>query len=157
MGFGGGGGKGVRSDINVTPLVDVVLVLLIIFIVATPMMLHELTLEIPRKAEPQPDQPTDSQVIVQMTFDGVIKVGEQPVSKFELSAKVADLLKNKTQKIVFIGFDDAVKYGEAVSVVDLVKGAGPPDGPGSIKIALKMKDELKPGEAPPGGAPPATP
>jgi biopolymer transport protein TolR len=150
MGFGGGGGKGVRSDINVTPLVDVVLVLLIIFIVATPMMLHELTLEIPRKAEPAQDDAPDAQIIVQVAIDGTIKVGEQDVGKFDLAGKLADQLKTKRDKIVFVGFEDGVKYGEAVAIVDIVKGAG------AEKVALKMKEEGKPGETPPGGAP-ATP
>jgi biopolymer transport protein TolR len=151
MGFGGGGGKNaVRNEINVTPLVDVVLVLLIIFLVTMPILMKDMTLEIPRKAEPMTEEVSEAQVVVELGIDGFIKLNGDEVKKFELAEKLADVLKNRREKIVFVGFEDDVKYSEAVELMDLVKAGG------ALKVALKMKDEpAKDGE---GAAPaPATP
>jgi biopolymer transport protein TolR len=144
MGFSGGGGRNsVKSEINVTPLVDVVLVLLIIFLVTMPILMRELDLEVPRKSEDIVElESQDSQVVVDVAMDGSLKLNGADIGKFDLAEKVRDSLKNRREKIVFVGFADDLKYGEAVSVMDLVKGAG------AEKVALKMKEE-----APPGGAP----
>jgi biopolymer transport protein ExbD len=136
MGFGGGG-KGVRSDINVTPLVDVCLVLLIIFMVMMPVIMRDITLDIPRKAEPNEDQMSEAVIVVEVAMDGTIKLNEKSVSKFELAKELADSLKNKREKIVFAGFADDLNYAEAVSVMDVIMSAG------ATKVALKMKEEGK--------------
>jgi biopolymer transport protein ExbD len=141
MGFGGGSGKGVRSDINVTPLVDVCLVLLIIFMVMMPVIMRDITLEIPRKAEPNEDQMSEAVIVVQVEMDGTIKLNDKQVNKFQLAEELAATLKNKRDKIVFAGFADDLNYAEAVSVMDVIKGAG------ATKVALKMKDENKEGSA----------
>lgn len=148
MSTGGGGRNSVKSEINVTPLVDVVLVLLIIFLVTMPILMRDISLEIPRKNEtPDVTQTPDAQIIVELAIDGSVKLNGESVSKFEVTEKLAGLLKNKREKIVFVGFDDDIKYGEAVELMDLVKGAG------AEKVALKMKDD-KPagGEPAPAGA-----
>jgi biopolymer transport protein TolR len=137
MGFSAGGGKNsVRSDINVTPLVDVVLVLLIIFLVTMPILMRELDLEIPRKTDDvvEPDM-QEAQIVLTVGFDGTLKLNDLDVGKFDLAEKIRDQLKNRRDKIVFVGFDDELKYGEAVQYMDIVKGAG------AEKVALKMKDD----------------
>jgi biopolymer transport protein TolR len=151
MGFSAGGGKNaVRSDINVTPLVDVVLVLLIIFLVTMPILMRELDLEIPRKAEAVIDETQEAQVVVTVAIDGTLKLNEQDVGKFDHAEKVRDSLKNRRDKIVFVGFDDGLKYGEAVSIMDLIKGAG------AEKVALKMKEDA-PASGAAGSADPSHP
>jgi biopolymer transport protein TolR len=151
MGFSTGGGKNaVRSDINVTPLVDVVLVLLIIFLVTMPILMRELDLEIPRKAEEVVESEPEAQVVVEVGIDGSLKLNGLEIGKFDLAEKVRDSLKNRREKIVFVGFDDDLKYGEAVSIMDVIKGAG------AEKVALKMKDD-KPAEGAAGSGTPAQP
>jgi biopolymer transport protein ExbD len=152
MGFSAGGGKNaVRSDINVTPLVDVVLVLLIIFLVTMPILMRELDLEIPRKDETAMLDPIqEAQVIVTVALDGSIKLNDQDIGKYDLAEKVRDALKNRRDKIVFVGFDDDLKYGDAVAVMDLIKGAG------AEKVALKMKEDA-PASGAAGSGTPASP
>jgi biopolymer transport protein ExbD len=151
MGFSAGGGKNtVRSDINVTPLVDVVLVLLIIFLVTMPILMRELDLEIPRKAEAVVDETQEAQVVVTVAFDSTIKLNDQDVGRFDLAEKVRDALKNRRDKIVFVGFDDGLKYGDAVAIMDLIKGAG------AEKVALKMKEDA-PASGAAGSAAPSHP
>ena len=141
MSFSTGGGRNsVKSEINVTPLVDVVLVLLIIFLVTMPILMRELDLEVPRKSEELVEVEPEAQVVVEVASDGTIKLNGIETGKFDLAEKIASSLKNRRDKIVFVGFDDELKYGEAVQIMDLVKGAKEEER----KIALKMKDD-KPG------------
>lgn len=141
MAFSGGGGSGgVKSDINVTPLVDVVLVLLIIFIVTTPVLLHDIQIEIPKKAEVQaPDDPGPAQVIVGLTREGRMTItdggGQEEIHRTDLALKLHEKIKNRTSKVVFVDFEDGVLYGDAVSVMDTCRGAG------ATTVALKMKED----------------
>jgi len=137
MAFGGSGGTGrVKSDINVTPLVDVVLVLLIIFLVAMPIVMKHIEIEIPKKLEDQnvevvlPDQ-----VTVEVTKAGAILLNGVEINKPELAVKLRAKLDLKREKVVFVDFDENTRYGDAVSIMDTVRGAG------ATKVALKMKDE----------------
>jgi biopolymer transport protein ExbD len=121
----GGGRKGVRADINVTPLIDVVLVLLIIFMVLVPSMLKELTADIPRKDESSaPPDPSASPVVVEYTVKGELSLNQEPVAPEALAEKVAEKIKYKSQKAVFFKIDDDVPYGDAIRFMDIVKGAG---------------------------------
>ena len=150
MGFSAGGGRtSVKSEINVTPLVDVVLVLLIIFLVTMPILMRELSLEIPRKAEALVETEPEAQVVVEVGPDGMLKLNGTDIGKFDLAEKVRDTLKNRREKIVFVGFDDELKYGEAVSIMDVIKGAG------AEKVALKMKEDA-PASGAAGSAAPAS-
>jgi biopolymer transport protein ExbD len=134
----------------VTPLVDVVLVLLIIFLVTMPILMRDIALEIPRKSEdPVVDPSNDAIPVVELGIDGTVRVDGEDVSKFQLTEKLGAKLKNKREKVVFVGFEDDVKYGEAVEIMDLVKGAG------AEKVALKMKDEKAAAGAGGGAAQPA--
>jgi biopolymer transport protein TolR len=145
MSFGGSSGTSkVKSDINVTPLVDVVLVLLIIFIVAIPIMMREITLDIPKKPDPdeiQIDVPGD-QLIVELKGDGQVMLtagfaGGEVIQRAELATKLQEKLDRMLEKdrIVFVDFEDSVLYGDAVSLMDTVKGAG------AKTVGLKMKEE----------------
>jgi biopolymer transport protein TolR len=121
----GGGRKGVRADINVTPLIDVVLVLLIIFMVLVPSMLKELTANIPRKDESNtPPDPSASPVVVEYTAKGELSLNQEPVAPEALAAKVAEKIKYKSQKVVFFKIDDDAPYGDAIRFMDIVRGAG---------------------------------
>ena len=157
MAFSAGSGKGVRSDINITPLVDVVLVLLIIFLVTMPVLMKDITIDVPKKADEEiPLDMIPSQITVALKADGRVLLNDEEILKSEITEKLRGKLETKkSERIVFVDFEDAVMYGDAVGVMDAVKGAvATPEGaPGDVTIALKMKEE-KPAGA---GAPPATP
>ena len=121
----GGTRKGVRADINVTPLIDVVLVLLIIFMVLVPSMLKELTANIPRKDESNtPPDPSASPVVVEYTAKGELSLNQEAVAPEALGEKVAEKIKYKSQKVVFFKIEDDAPYGDAIRFMDIVRGAG---------------------------------
>jgi len=125
MSFSVGNGKGASSEINVTPLIDIVLVLLIIFMVMTPVMLKELVAAVPRKAtDNAPTPPGNAPLVVRLDGAGNLSLSGEPVSPVALSARVADRLAHERQKIVFFDVDDGANYGQAVKLMDICKGAG---------------------------------
>jgi biopolymer transport protein ExbD len=150
MGISAGGDKsGLKNDINVTPLVDIILVLLIIFLVTMPIVMRQITIEVPRKLEADEVVVTGSRPItVTVKADGNITVNDgaadKEVPRVELAATLAPLLaKRKTEKVVFVDFEEEVYYGEAVSAMDTIKGLGTEEDP--VKVALKLKETKAPG------------
>ena len=125
MSFSAGDGKGTSSEINVTPLIDIVLVLLIIFMVLTPVMLKEIAAVVPRKAtDALPVPAGGGPIVVRLDADGQISVGGEPVATEALSTVVSERLTHDRQKTVFFDFNDHANYGQAVRIMDLCKGAG---------------------------------
>ena len=121
----GGSKKGPRSDINVTPLIDVVLVLLIIFMVLLPSMLKEISANVPKKDESNtPPDPNAVPIVVEYTATGELSVNTEPVSPDGLANKIIERLKFKNQKVVFFKIEDEAPYGDAIRFMDIVKGAG---------------------------------
>jgi biopolymer transport protein ExbD len=119
-----GSKKGAKADINVTPLVDVVLVLLIIFMVLTPSMLKHLTATVPKKAEEVSAPPTDAAIVVEYTAQRELSVNTEPVAPEGLADKLAERLRAARQKVVFFKADDEAPYGEVVRLMDIARGAG---------------------------------
>jgi biopolymer transport protein ExbD len=121
-----GGKKGVaKSDINVTPLIDVVLVLLIIFMVLTPSMLKNLPLLVPDKSDDDsPAMPPDSAIMVEYSAKRELTVNSEAVSIEELANKLQDRLKARRQKVVFFKAEDKAPYGEVVRLLDIARGSG---------------------------------
>jgi len=116
---------GPKSDINVTPLIDVVLVLLIIFMVLTPSMLKNLPLLVPEKAEDdQPAMPPDSAIMVEYTANRELTVNSEAVAVEALATKLQDKLKARRQKVVFFKAEDKAPYGEVVRLLDIARGSG---------------------------------
>jgi len=122
-------GSKVNSNINVTPMVDVMLVLLIIFMVITPMLQKGVSVDMAKvnNPVPMPDADKDDALLVVVMRDGQIYFGTDRVSLDELTNKVKDRLANKTDKTVFIRADMRAKYGSVVDVVDNVRSAGVDD------------------------------
>lgn len=116
---------GVRGDINVTPLVDVVLVLLIIFMVLTPSTLKHLTANVPKKSdEPTPPSPTDTSIVVDYGPSRELSINGEAVALEALGERLADRLRGSRQKVVFFKADDEVPYGEVVHLMDVARGVG---------------------------------
>jgi biopolymer transport protein ExbD len=125
MSMEAGNKKGLRADINVTPLVDVVLVLLIIFMVLTPSMLKHLTANVPKKAdEPVAAVPNDNSIVVAYTAAREVTVNNEPVAPEALADKLSERLRGARQKVVFFKAEDDVPYGDVVHLMDVARGVG---------------------------------
>jgi biopolymer transport protein TolR len=121
----GGKKSGPKSDINVTPLIDVVLVLLIIFMVLTPSMLKNLPALMPEKQQDEEQSmPPDSALMVEYTAAKELTVNHEAVTVDALADKLAERLKARRQKVVFFKAEDAAPYGEVVRLLDIARGAG---------------------------------
>ena len=127
MGMGGSGGRGeVNSEINVTPMADVMLVLLIIFMVVTPMLQKGQSVDLARTRNPvdMKEADRDDAVLVAVTRDGKFWLNQDRVNIDDLAAKVNDLLATRLEKTVFVKSDFRAKYGDVVQVVDGIRNAG---------------------------------
>jgi biopolymer transport protein ExbD len=114
------------ADINVTPMVDVMLVLLIIFIVITPMLTKGISVDRVKARNPSTMAPADRDdaVIVAITRDGKVYLGKTQMQPADLGPKVRDLISNKLDKMVYVNSDSRAKYGLVVEVVDNIRTAG---------------------------------
>jgi biopolymer transport protein TolR len=123
-------GANVNSDINVTPMVDVMLVLLIIFMVITPMLQKGISVDMAKVNNPTPMQDADKEdaLLVSVMKDGTVYFGADKVPQVDdLTGKVKDRLTNRTNKEVYVKADARAHYGNVVKVVDAVRGAGVDD------------------------------
>ena len=119
-------GSKVNSDINVTPMVDVMLVLLIIFMVVTPMLQKGASVDLAQTNNPVPMQDADKEdaVLVAITRDGKVFLGSEQVVLDQITSRVKSALEKKNDKKVFVKSDARAKYGYVVDVVDNVRSAG---------------------------------
>jgi biopolymer transport protein ExbD/biopolymer transport protein TolR len=119
-------GKKVNSNINVTPMVDVMLVLLIIFMVITPMLNNKVNVDLPTvtAAVVMENANKEDAVTIAVTRDGKAFLGADQVSLDSLSAKITDKLTNKTDKEVYLRADVRANYGKVMDVVDQIRAAG---------------------------------
>ncbi len=122
-------GSKVSSDINVTPMVDVMLVLLIIFMVVTPMLQHGISVDMAKVNNPEPMQDADKEdaLLVSVMRNGDVFFGTDKVTPDSLTGKVKDRLTNRTDKRVYVKADARAHFGNVVQVVDAVRAAGVDD------------------------------
>jgi biopolymer transport protein ExbD len=119
-------GKKVNSNINVTPMVDVMLVLLIIFMVITPMLENKVnvTLAQTENAVAMEDASKEDAITIAITRDSKVFLGQDQTSLADLGPKVSDLLKDKTSKMVFFRSDARAHYGTVMDAIDAVRTTG---------------------------------
>jgi biopolymer transport protein TolR len=122
MAFDVSSGSGVRNQVNITPLIDVVLVLLIIFMVMTPTTMKHMKPQVAREAT-EPVPPGPAPVLVELNL-GEVKVNGDVVPWTDLHQRVKERLFQSHQTAVFLKIADEVEYGEAVRLFDLCRGAG---------------------------------
>lgn len=115
----------VRSDINITPLVDVVLVLLIIFMIVTPILQMGHEVQVPPKLETNVPPPTnDDQVIVRLDSQGRPFINKQQVSRAEFPTRLREVLTGRSTKVVFFAADGELPYGDVADFMDMVRDNG---------------------------------
>jgi len=126
MSAGGEGAGGAINEINVTPMVDVMLVLLIIFMVITPMLSKGVSVDMVRTRNPIAMDAADKEdaVLVAVTRDGQAFLGTQNVDARELGTQVADLVSSRIDKTVYLKCDARSKYERVVEVVNIIRSAG---------------------------------
>jgi biopolymer transport protein TolR len=122
-------GANVNSDINVTPMVDVMLVLLIIFMVITPMLQKGISVDMAKVNNPTPMQDADKEdaLLVSVMRNGDVFFGSDKIPVDSLTSKVKDRLTNRTNKEVYLKADARTHFGNVVQVVDAVRAAGVDD------------------------------
>jgi biopolymer transport protein TolR len=130
MAMSSGGGSGnVTSEINVTPMVDIMLVILIIFMVITPFLQQGVSVTLPqnmRNPEEDPAIIKESSVVVAITNDGSLYIGKKKIDKDTLKTEIDEKMASKpeNERIVYIRSDVAANYGEVVDVINTIREAG---------------------------------
>ena len=119
-----GGKGGVKSDINVTPLVDVMLVLLIIMMLVAPMLQQGVSVKLPTATNTVDKPEVQGQTVVAIGRDKQMYLNAKAVNEGELGTKVSELLENAKEKIVLIKADEEVEYGAVMAAMDQLRQAG---------------------------------
>ena len=120
----GGAKGGMKADINVTPLVDVMLVLLIIMMVVAPMLQKGVNVKLPEAANTVEKQDTGGQVVVAVGADKRVYLNTQPIRLADLASRVVDALENQKDKVVLIKADEAVDYATVMDTMDKLREGG---------------------------------
>jgi biopolymer transport protein ExbD len=115
---------GVVADINVTPLVDVMLVLLIIMMLVAPMLQQGVNVKLPQSTHRVDKPETQEQTVIAIAANRALYLNARPVQEGELATRINELLEGKTQKIVIIKADEDVEYGAVMAAMDQLRAAG---------------------------------
>jgi len=156
MGMSVGGKSSYNADINVTPMVDVMLVLLIIFMVVTPFLQSGVSVALPREMrnpDPDPAIIKESSVVVAITQDNQVYIGKIKIDKTELKEKIETKMSDKQpdERIVYIRSDVNANYGSVVEIINLIRDAG------IDQIGLVADKKKGGGEGAEAAAPPPAP
>ncbi|MBV8732097.1 MAG: biopolymer transporter ExbD [Acidobacteriia bacterium] len=121
-----GGKGGPKGDINVTPMIDVLLVLIIIFMVITPLTPHGLEALVPQPPPPnkQPNQSDLRTVVIVLEKDGSIKINQDPVTEDNLQQRLVEIFKTRAERVVFVKGDPDLEFAPVARAIDIAHGAG---------------------------------
>ena len=123
----GGAKGGVKADINVTPLVDVMLVLLIIMMLITPMLNQGVAMRLPKASNTVDKPTTQDNTTVAVGRDGSLYVNSKPVTESEMATKITEVLEGKKERVVFIKADEEALYSAVMTAMDQLHQAGVED------------------------------
>ena len=139
-----GGDKGIKADINVTPLVDVMLVLLVIMMIIAPMLQQGVSVTLPVATHTEQKPESQDQAVIAIAANKSIYLNARPIQEAELGTKISEFLESKTEKVVLINADEDVDYGSVMSAMDQLRAVGVED------IGLITEPRTQPA-APAGG------
>ncbi len=127
MGIAVGGRKGVMADMNVVPLIDILLVLIIIFMVITPTTPKGLEALVPQPAPPNTKEDPAllaKTIVVQVTAAGKVLINQDETTWEQLGPRLEDIFKERAEKVAFVKGDDSVDFMEVARAIDIMRGAG---------------------------------
>jgi biopolymer transport protein ExbD len=125
MSMSASGSKGLENEINVTPMIDVLLVLLIIFMAALPSMRKAIDIQLP-DPNPQsvPANQNSNQIVLEVLPGGVYSINTEKVDKARLGPRLKEIYDPRPEKIIFIKGDPSVKYQDVIEAMDIARGSG---------------------------------
>lgn len=119
-----GGGGGMNSDINITPFIDVLLVLLVIFMITLPMSRKVLEIQVPKEEQSQATAQPSTNIVIEIKADGSLAINTQPVTRADLASRFHTIYDVRPDKLLFIKVNNARPYKEVIDVIDVARSAG---------------------------------
>ena len=124
MSMSTGGGGSLTNDINVTPMIDVLLVLLIIFMLVVPMSRKAIDLQLPDPTDQQSSATPPPQIVLEVLPGNRFAVNKEPLTKANLATRLKEIYDGRPEKIIFVKGDPKVKYSDVIYAMDVARGAG---------------------------------
>jgi biopolymer transport protein TolR len=124
MAMSSGGGGGLQNDINVTPMIDVLLVLLIIFMMIVPNARKAVDVQLPDPTPSTAPATNSDQIVLEVNPDGSYAINKEPVAKANLGTRLKQIYDPRPEKVIFVKGSPTVKYQQVIEAMDVARGAG---------------------------------